>query len=185
MKGTKIIKTIDKVGDLVAALNEFTSKEVLVGIPSETAGRKEGEIDNAALGFIHEHGAPEVNIPARAFLVPGIKTAEKQIIDLFKKTGQRALAGDKTAVMRGLNAVGMTAQNAVRQKITDGPFTPLKASTVRRRRKGRGKVEGEFVEARPLIDTGQLRQAITYVLRASRAPKVDLPQAKRDKTPRK
>jgi hypothetical protein len=70
-----------------------------------------------------------------------------------------------------------TTQNAVRTKITDGPFAPLADSTLRARaRRGRKGAVAELksraqgnapnnANAKPLIDTGQLRKSITYVVR--------------------
>ncbi|MBX4298880.1 hypothetical protein K4H04_24285, partial [Mycobacterium tuberculosis] len=63
----------------------------------------------------------------------------------------------------------------MRAKITEGPFVPLAAATLRARaRRGRSGAAKELASraagnapdnsnAKPLIDTGQYRQAITYV----------------------
>ncbi len=55
---------------------------------------------------------------------------------------------------------GLMGQDAVRGKITSGPFVPLAPATLRAR-----KAKGRTGE-KPLIDTGQLRAAYTYVIRA-------------------
>jgi hypothetical protein len=99
--------------------------------------------------------------------------------------------------MRTLNAVGMTARNSVVRAITDPepPFVPLKPATVRARLRktaaGRRKLKrlgqikaaaewnatkanealsmwAEAGNIKPLIDTGQLRAAVTYVIRPAR-----------------
>lgn len=146
------------------ALAVLTERRVLVGVPAATAPRqgddgRQGPINNAALGYIQEFGSPEANIPARPFLVPGVRNATGPITDRLKIAAQAALRGaDASALDRQLHAIGITARDAVQQEITDGQFVPLAPSTIaNRRRRGR---TGD----KPLIDTGQLRQAITYVV---------------------
>lgn len=157
--------TRDKVGDMARAVRALTKREVLVGIPAANAARKpeDGEegtpINNAALGYIHETGSPKQNIPARPFLLPGVEGVKDQITARLKKAGQAALSGDLSKIELALAAVGMTAQSAVQRKLVDGPFTPLKPATIAARE------YAGFVGTKPLIRTGQLRQAITFVLR--------------------
>lgn len=155
---------IDRMPGFQKAIRELTRQDVLVGIPQENADRKAdpdetGPISNAAIGYIMENGAPEKNIPPRPWLNPGVDSAKTEIAARFMKTAEAALDGKIDAVEKGLNGAGLIAQNAVRKKITDGPFQPLAETTLAsRRRRGR---TGE----KPLIDTGQFRRAVTYVLR--------------------
>jgi phage gpG-like protein len=155
------VKT-DKLAAVHRAIDTLRNSRVMVGIPAEDADRKGGEITNAQLGYIHEFGAPEVNIPARPFLAPGVKGAREEITAQLKKAGQAVLAGNAEAVDRALNAAGIVAQNAARQKIQAGPFVPLKPATIYQRQ--HRKVAPRSGE-QPLIDTGQLRTSITYVVR--------------------
>lgn len=64
-------------------------KEVLIGIPMSTTERPDGEITNAELGYIHEYGAPEANIPARPFLIPGVESVKGKALELMKKSYYR------------------------------------------------------------------------------------------------
>jgi hypothetical protein len=163
-KGGVKVKT-DKVSAVLKGIHNLTAHRVMVGIPSTKAVRdiQTGEpINNAALGYIHEHGAPEVNIPARPFLLPGVRSIRGEIVKRLRDAAKVALHGSPRAVMRAYHALGLLAQRTVRQKITEGPFVPLSPATLYRRqhrkvapRKG----------TRPLIDTGQLRRAIDYVIR--------------------
>lgn len=147
------------------ALKVLGERRVLVGVPSKTAGRKEDDegnplpITNAALGYIHENGVPELNIPARPFLVPGVASASKVIQSRLKQAGRYTLDGKPDAADKALIATGIVAAQAVQKKITDGPFVPLAPRTLAQR-----KAKGRTGE-KPLIDTGQLRRAITYVVR--------------------
>lgn len=162
--------TIDRTAEVLRGIAILAGTRVMVGIPSDQAARKEGPINNAALGYIHENGAPEVGIPARPFLVPGVAAIQGEIEDGMRRAGDAALSGRPELVMRYLHAVGLKAQAAVRRKITTGPFTPLKPETIERRRKRSpgSKYRRKATTAgdvKPLIDTGQLRNAINYVIR--------------------
>ncbi len=190
-----IRKTIDNVGKLVERVNALTKSDVLVGVPSSKAGRKDGAITNASLAYIHEHGSPAQNIPARPFLFPGVKKIRKQALAMLKQGAQDALSGNLTDVDKVLNKVGILARNSVVNEITDPdpPFAPLKPDTIRARLRktaggrrklrqaakirrdsdtGRSILTNDAALARatagmvfnPLIDTGQLRAAITYVI---------------------
>jgi hypothetical protein len=160
--GVKV--TVDKTDDVMRAVKVLTKRQVLIGIPDVNAARKPdgndpSPIGNAALGYIHETGSPAQNIPARPFLVPGVASIKNQAIARLKKAGQAALDGDIKPIDKELNAIGLIGQAAVQQKITDGPFEPLAPRTIAARvRKG-------FTGIKPLLRTGQLRQAITFVLR--------------------
>lgn len=158
--GVKI--TLDKVPEALKALRYLDEMRVLVGVPSSKAGRRDGPINSAAIGFIQENGAPERNLPARPFLIPGVKSIEKVVIPRFKDAGNAVLSADPARAEKQFNAIGLIGQNAVRKKITDGPFAALSPRTLSARR-SRGRT-GE----KPLIDTGQLRQAISYVIRKIR-----------------
>lgn len=169
---------IDKVADVAAGISMLVGTRVMVGVPAEKAERKDGEpITNAALAYIHEHGAPEANIPARPFLMPGIEAEKAAITSGLKVAGQAALDGKPGTVDRAFHAVGLKGQAAIRKKITDGPFAPLADSTVKARaRRGRKGAKQELANRRsgqapsadlvkPLIDRGELRNSISYVIR--------------------
>lgn len=153
----------DRVPELNKALLDLVDQEVLVGVPADKADRKDGSpITNAALAYIHNTGSPDANIPARPFMEPGVKDARPKVIGLLKEAGQYALklGGNSLVVLKYLHAVGLTVQNSIRARINEGPFEPLKPGTIAGRlRRGRTGIK-------PLIDTGQLRNAIGYVLRS-------------------
>lgn len=153
--------TRDAVAQMMRQVQALTKREVLVGIPAENTERREkGEpINNAILGYIHENGAPKANIPPRPFLIPGVKNAEPKTAKRFEAAAKAALSGNPDGVERNLHAAGLIAQNAVRAVINSGVPPELSERTLEaRRRRGR---TGDV----PLIDTGQLRNSITYVIR--------------------
>ena len=103
--------------------------------------------------------AHSITIPARPFLIPGVQAAAPQATAQLFRTGQAALAGDDAAVDRGFNAAGLICQNAVRARINSNIQPALSATTIAKRR-ARG-----VTRTNTLIDTGQLRNSLTYVIR--------------------
>lgn len=155
--GVSII--LDKVGDVMKAMKTVADTQVLAGIPeSENARQDDEPIGNAEIGYLMENGMPEINLPARPFLIPGVNAAKRQITDRLRQVGEAALDGKISAVQRGFQAVGLIAQKAIRAKMQSGPFAPLSERTLASRR-ARGRTG-----SRPLIDTGQLRNSVTYVV---------------------
>jgi hypothetical protein len=137
---------------------------VMAGVPADKAARKDGSpINNAALAYIQENGAPEVNIPPRPFMKPGVAAVRSEISARLKKAGEFALQGRGDAVNREFHRVGTVARDAIKAKITDGPFTPLKPSTIAARKSKRKSRNN--TDIKPLIDTGALRASISYVVR--------------------
>lgn len=143
----------DHMADLERAVRDLVKNQVLIGIPAEAATRtpvqgEDAPPNNATIAYWMEFGAPEANIPARPHLMPGIEAARSKIEAQLRKAGEGALDGNREAVDRGLNAVGLLGQNAVRKQITDGTFKPLSKATLQRR-KAKGRTGDK-----PLIDTG-------------------------------
>jgi hypothetical protein len=159
---TSVKMVQDNTADLLKAVTLLEKKQVLVGVPVETAEREvdpDSPINNAALAYIHNYGSPTQNIPPRPFLEPGIKNAQADIVAQFRKAGEAALDARPDGVTKGFIAAGIVAVSGVKSKITMGPFEPLAPSTLAaRRRKGRTGTS-------PLIDTGALRNSINYVVR--------------------
>lgn len=180
--------TKDKVKIIIDAIHGIEGKQVLVGIPEDHADRSEGKapITNAALGYIHEFGAPGANIPARPFLIPGVRKAQSQTTPHLKAACNAALDGEPAKADGELTKAGIIAENSARREITTGDFVPLAPSTVAHRYLERGtqsprKSENRYMELvalgmspasaqsaagiRPLVNTGQLRRSITSVVR--------------------
>jgi hypothetical protein len=115
-------------------------------------------------------GSPARNIPARPHLVPGVEAALPEMTGYLKEAAAAALAGDLGAVDIGLTKAGIAAVNSVRLTIQAGIPPPLKQSTVDRRRvrspgsSYRRKATSP-ADVTPLIDTTQLLNAYTFVIR--------------------
>ncbi|WP_033546268.1 hypothetical protein [Escherichia coli] len=168
---------VDNAQAILDALRSLTKKDVLVGIPSEDSERDDVPFGNAGIGYLNEYGSPAQNIPPRPHLVPGVKSAEEQTVPQLKTAAQAALDGNAAGAESALNRAGTLAVNGVRRYMTITGFTPLADSTVEARaRRGRKGATLELARraagespgtdlAKPLIDTGQYRRAITHVVR--------------------
>ena len=190
------VKSTDNSKAISAAIKALSEKRVMVGVPAQGEKllgnppdgpntRQSDPINNASLAYIHESGAPEANIPARPFLRSGVENVRTQIIKGLEKAGKAAFAGDAVEVDKQLMRGGRQAQAAVRNKITDGPFLPLAPATIAARLwrghpgqqshsiYGKGAIASEMHVAatgmQPLIDTGQLRNSINFVIRKVKA----------------
>ncbi|HEM8999487.1 TPA: hypothetical protein U2T46_001532 [Burkholderia cenocepacia] len=152
---------IDRLDEVLKSIAGLVKQEVLVGVPDSTAGRKnDGEpLSNAEIGYIQETGSPANNIPARPHLVPGVQDARPKFEPQLQKGVEAALDGDLEQVQRRLNMAGIAAQNSVRAKVNSNIAPELAESTLEARRR-RG-----VTRENTLVDTGQYRNSITYVIR--------------------
>ena len=193
MFGNKNIKLtgIDNTKKLEDSLKNLSKLQVYVGIPEDEAERDDDKekINNAQLAFIHTHGvrrfsmirrmqpdldsgkgystalslyiesygSPLYRIPARPIIEPAIEAPDNKakIAADMKEAGESALNGDKQKAMEALKIAGMDAQNIVRDWFED----------VRNQWPGNAPatVEKKGSNA-PLIDKGEMRKSITYVI---------------------
>ncbi len=168
------------LADLVAKMRELTKREVLVGFPEATAERTEDDlpttVTNAALAYIHDNGAPEQNIPARPFMYPAMLDCRERVAAKMLQMAKAIAAGRLPDPDKGFHQVGLIVQAAIRGKINEGVPPPLSEYTLRERaRRGRKGAKQELANraaglpagtelAKPLVDTGQLRNAVNYVV---------------------
>lgn len=175
------IKT-DKLADVIKNVSALQKKSVYVGVPEATTQREDEPINNATIAYIQDNGSPAANIPARPFLREGVESGLRGIEKQLRKAADAGLDGKDTEP--ALKGAGLLGQNAVRNYMTSADFVPLSEATLKaraRRKKGSGvrinkgaqaeldaRARGESPSnenARPLIDTGELRRSITYVVR--------------------
>ena len=185
----RVTITKDTVSRVIGAITDMVGQQVLVGVPEKTTERadEKGEpVNNATLAYIHEYGSPAANIPARPFLIPGVEAAEKTALGQLRLAVDAALKFKTEEVTQRLEKAGIVASTSVKDKIMSGPFEPLKPATVRARRYSRSTqsvraAEQQYMDLvrsgvspadaqdaagiRPLINTGALRDSITYVVR--------------------
>ena len=172
-------KVIDNLPRLIPRVESLTKKNLLVGVPQDETQRKEGEMTNATLAYIHDNGSPAANIPARPFMQPGIKSVKPKLKLIYKKIALGILHGEEEALDKGYERAGLIAQAAIRAAINEGIPPPLKDSTLRNRIRKGTAIKGAKLEleargdgssagmefAKPLVATAQMRNSINYVIR--------------------
>lgn len=173
---------------LVKRLQGLQKRQIQVGIPQQTSSRKEEGINNAELLYIHthgtrrkamrkemqegmdrglkyseafslyiqSHGSPLWHSPPRPVLEPAIKANKEKIALQFSKIVKAAADKNADAMERAITSTGMTAQNACRAWFKDprNGWPRNDPKTV--------KLKGSD---KPLVDSGELRDSIVYVVR--------------------
>ena len=147
----------DALPDLLRRLAAVAQRDVLVGVPAGEA-RDDGP-SNAEIGYQNEFGSPANNIPARPHLLPGVAAVQDKVVAKLTRAADAAATGRPSDAERHLHAAGLLAQNSVRRTLTTTAYRPLSERTHAERR-ARGRTG-----TKPLIDTGQYRRSITYVVR--------------------
>ena len=147
----------DALPDLLRRLAAVAQRDVLVGVPAGEA-RDDGP-SNAEIGYQNEFGSPANNIPARPHLLPGVAAAQDKVAAKLTQAADAAASGRVSDAERHLHAAGLLAQNSVRRTLTTTAYRALSERTLAERR-ARGRTG-----TKPLIDTGQYRRSITYVVR--------------------
>ena len=187
-----VVKSVDKFQAVQKRLEEIAKQDVLVGIPQDHASRPKDEgINNAEIAYIMTHGAralqmrkdmqPDLDagesyskahkmyiqthgsplwaVPPRPIIEPAIEfKPNREKIALELRAALTAALEDRPFAT-ALRRAGMQAQNVVRAWFVNpangwAPNSPL---TI--------KLKGS---SRPLIDTGELRKSIVYVVRGDK-----------------
>lgn len=184
--GTGVLMKVDNLERLSRDIEALAKSEVLAGFPEDTTDRTDDEdpgsnITNAAIAYVQDHGEPDRNVPARPFMLPAMEAVQDRAESILKQAAKAMLKADSkdrdSLLSIYLTRVGLAIQAAIRKKINEGIPPPLSEATLRRRA-ARGRV-GAMWElawrdagapastelAKPLIDTGQLRNAVNFVIR--------------------
>lgn len=183
---TNVTITKDLTKEITSSLKDLAKKTVCIGIPDSTE-HADSKITNAQLLYVHtngvrdkdmikemqhdlidmpyskahelyvqEHGSPLWKVPPRPVLEPAMeyKQNQEQMVELMKDTINVALDGKD--VSPALNEVGLQGQNIARDWFTNSAneWEENKKSTIKK--KG---------SDRPLIDSGEMRRAITFVVK--------------------
>lgn len=182
-------KTAKNRNAILERVQKLTKVGVLVGIPQEKSSRKPkpghpNTINNAELLYIHthgirnnkmiremsntmsnnnsysfaydlyiqSHGSPLMNTPPRPVIEPAIEANIEPINDMMKSAMKSYLMTESTA---GLRKVGMFASAQCKNWFEDSRnnWAPNSPFTIKKKK-----------SSSPLIDTGAMHQAITYVV---------------------
>jgi hypothetical protein len=130
-----------------------TQEVVRVGIQGDEANAEhDGELTNLQLGTIHEYGAPLANIPERSFVRATVDENAAAYVRLARRLGQQVLDGARTR-RQALGLFGERVRADIVNRINRGIEPALRPATVARKK-----------SSKPLVDTSQLKGAITYVV---------------------
>lgn len=180
------------IEEIKRAIEKFaTDNFVTIGIHEDAGQHESDDITNAQLGAVHEFGADidhpggtsfgfaskaaadrnevrflkkgkgfielgvtgphKINIPARPWLTPGVQSGNEEYLQIIMAAVK---AGDPLSV--ALERVGVVAASKVQLYMTQLKQPPNAASTIKK--KG---------SANPLIDSGALRQSVTFKVTSS------------------
>lgn len=115
-------------------------------------GGAKNSITMADLAAIHYHGAPSKNIPQRDVITPTIEQNESKYLGFIDRSIPSLIDGSME-LKTMWQYLGMEGQADLQKQMITAKLAPLSPRTIRR--KG---------SSRPLIDSGQLRQGVTYIV---------------------
>jgi hypothetical protein len=178
MAKVKIIDRDTGLKDIVRDFSGTSDEVVAIGVQGTEANKAHGgftqPITNLELWVIHEFGAPGASIPERSVIRATVDRKSKEYFRLVEKfTG--LVVDQKMTVKQALGLLGEKAKTDMQRAMDLSiGLKALKASTERRRRKKiaavRGKVSESFkkkgaADIKPLVDTGQMKNALTWTVR--------------------
>lgn len=155
-----IVESANKMNNLTRTLKFLRDNYVMVGIPQKKTSRKGEPITNAELLYIHTHGSPINNIPARPVVEPALADDRDRLSKMLKKSALLSLEGKEEEAIEQLKLTGMRGQNVARAWFNNPNNNwPPNSPSVEAAKRKKGSTD-----PKPLIDTGELRKSITYVL---------------------
>lgn len=114
--------------------------------------------------YISSHGSPLWKIPPRPIIEPAIVASgnKERLAEDLRIAGKLHLDGDKEKAIEALHVAGLDATNMVKAWWEDprNNWDPLSERTIKAKEKKSGKSGSHQI----LVDSGQLRKAITYVV---------------------
>lgn len=111
--------------------------------------------------MIHEHGVPEIGVPAHPMLRPTVERCRGKWQEIAAKGGKRIRAGRMTA-MDLAEMLGGQAAGEVRRTINEIKSPALKEQTIlaRKRKKLNGEPIGNLTK--PMMETAYLRDTVDH-----------------------
>lgn len=142
---------LKKLQNYAQTIDDVKNKAIYVGLPKEKATKTyEDGASIIEIGAIHEFGID--NIPQRSFLRVPFAENKKEIDAFIQKRFE--MSGKEIAHMKALEQIGVFAEGISKRSFVKNNWKANSPYTIAR--KGSSK---------PLIDTGNLRNSITSVVR--------------------
>lgn len=136
-----------------AELKKLKGNEVFIGFQAGKKMHKDKdgkEVDLAEIAAFNELGTS--TSPSRPFLRQSVDDNKDKISVMCERTAKDIANGGSAE--QGLKKLGEFGVSLVQKKIRNGSFKPNAESTIRKKKSDK-----------PLIDTGQMRQSVHYVIR--------------------
>lgn len=124
---------------------------VKVGVPQGEGAYEDGT-PLAVIAAVQEFGSANGQVPERSFLRVPLRAGQDRFQQIFRQLLPQVNSGELT-MFQVLSQVGAAAAATSQEAISQGIAPPNAPSTIER--KG---------SSTPLVDTGRLRQSITYVI---------------------
>lgn len=153
-------KNPNAVQDLLKGWKKLAKQEIAVGFPKGiTEAYPDGE-QVLDVAIANCYGTP--TIPQRDFMSLADKDIKTGIRPIMKKIGQLANTqqpglGEAKKILALQNVAGMAAQEAIREAIIELDTPPNALVTI--------EAKGS---SNPLIDTGKMKDSVTWVVRSKR-----------------
>lgn len=142
-------------------LNKLSQTEVDIGFPSgkcqpypNTKTNKRGA-SVITVAIINAFGTKK--IPSRNFMYYNSEKLISASQVIFKKAIEAIMVGNSSVVHSLLEKLGAAGQSILIDAIDNGSYAPNSPSTIARKK-----------SSKPLINTGHLKQSITYVVRRTK-----------------
>jgi hypothetical protein len=158
------IRDLDKgLKKFLSSIPKNNKSYVVVGITGKDAnkqkefrtkdGIKLGPMNLVSVATVHEFGSG--NIPERSFLRATVDLNKKRYFEIQFRALKDFVDG-RLSIVDGLSVLGFSAVRDCQNRIVSGIKPRLKPATIESRIKK---------SSTPLLDTGQLRQGITFEVR--------------------
>ena len=156
---SRIALDTDGFDRLAQIIRELPSKRVRLGLLGNKAARTEPGPNNPEIGLVHEFGSKTKGIPERSFIRFPLMT---HLPEEMRKVGPRRWVNSflKAGVQATLTKLGIVCEAIVQKGFEThgyGTWAPNSPRTIAR--KG---------SAAPLIDTGEMRRAVTHDIVANK-----------------
>ncbi|MEX5438896.1 hypothetical protein WCE01_01765 [Acinetobacter indicus] len=141
----RFIKNAEKMGGHVEV--GWLASQTHIG-----RGGGKRSITMADLAAIHYHGVPSKNIPKRDVVTPALEQNQEKYFGFIERSIPALMDGSMD--LRTMwEYLGMEGMADIQKQMVTARLAPLHPRTIKR--KG---------SSRPLIDSGQLRQGVTYIV---------------------
>jgi hypothetical protein len=149
----------DKMPAIERAIKRLGRLEARVGVMGKSgAASGDPRFGMAELAYVHEFGSQKAGVPQRSFIRSAFDDQGAALVKLASQVA-KAVVEERISPEDGVALIGEWGVARVRENMVRGIAPPLAPSTLAKRKRIQ---PGKAGSDKPLIDTGRLRQAVTY-----------------------